>query len=67
MTTYADIPPAGTVAQVAEVLGVHPHTVRNLIDRGELAHVRVGRLIRIPRHAVVRFLEREPTEEVMAQ
>lgn len=38
-----------TIAQAAEHLNVHKNTIRNLIQRGELNAVRIGRnIIRIP-------------------
>lgn len=38
-----------TIAQAAEQLNVHKNTIRNLIGKGELNAVRIGRnIIRIP-------------------
>ena len=38
-----------TIAQAAELLNVHKNTIRNLIQRGDLSAVRIGRnIIRIP-------------------
>lgn len=38
-----------TIAQAAENLNVHKNTIRNLIQRGDLSAVRIGRnIIRIP-------------------
>lgn len=36
-----------TCAQAAQVLQCHERTVRNLISKGELKAVRIGRLVRI--------------------
>ena len=36
-----------TVDEVAEVLRVHPATIRRMIKRGEMPAVRVGRLWRV--------------------
>jgi excisionase family DNA binding protein len=37
-----------SIPQFAEKIGVHPNTIRNLIQRGELPAVRIGaRIIRI--------------------
>ena len=58
--TYSDLPPVTDVAGVAEILGCHPDTVRHLIDSGQLKSVHLGRLIRVPRHAVVEFLRGTP-------
>ena len=41
-----------TVADVAELLKINEQTVRNWIDRGELAAVRAGRRVRIRRSAL---------------
>lgn len=44
------------VDATAEILGCSPWLVRRLIRDGDLRHVRLGRLIRIPRHEIERFL-----------
>jgi len=53
-----------TVAEVAKLLRVNRKTVEKLIYAGKLHAVKIGRVWRIPRTAVVRFLEggerREP-------
>jgi excisionase family DNA binding protein len=41
-----------TVAEVAALLKINEQTVRNWIDRGELAAVRAGRRVRIRRSAL---------------
>ena len=56
---YRELPPVLRVPQVADLLDCGERAVRSAIDRGDLGSVRVGRLIRIPRHALVRFLETE--------
>ncbi|MCS7080471.1 MAG: helix-turn-helix domain-containing protein [Meiothermus sp.] len=55
---------AFSVEEAAQLLGLHPNTVRNLIARGELKATRVGRRILIPRIALERLLEGKdnPTE-----
>jgi excisionase family DNA binding protein len=50
-------PKAVNIAQAAELLGVHPHTVNALIDQGQLYAVKVGRRYLIPVAEVERFLE----------
>lgn len=46
-----------TVDEVAAMLRLNPQTVRNTIDRGELAAVRVGpRRVRIRKSALDRFI-----------
>lgn len=37
-----------TIDAVADVLSVSPNTVRNLIARGDLKAVKIGRAVRIP-------------------
>ena len=46
-----------TVRQVAELLGVCTAIVYRLIDRGELAHVRVSNAIRVKGSDLAAFLE----------
>jgi excisionase family DNA binding protein len=48
-----------SVRDVAAQLGVHPETVRRLIHDGRLDAVRVGRVLRVHRDAVDRFLARQ--------
>lgn len=44
-----------TVPEVAEYLRVNPKTVYQLIQRGDLASFRVGRVLRCHRSDVLRF------------
>jgi excisionase family DNA binding protein len=48
-----------SVREVAVQLGVHPETIRRLIHDGRLDAVRVGRVLRVHREAVDRFLARQ--------
>lgn len=48
-----------SVREVASRLGVHPETVRRLIHDGRLEAVRVGRVLRIHRGELDRFLARQ--------
>lgn len=50
------------VNQVAELLGVSVWLVRKMIRQGEIRHVRLGQLIRVPRSEVDRFLESQVEE-----
>ena len=61
MDSYADIPPVLDVIQAAEVLGIAERTMRARIEDGSIHYVRLGRLIRIPRHAIVDFLASSTT------
>src|SRR4029077_5052989 len=45
-----------SVREVADQFGVHPETIRRLIHDGRLDAVRVGRVLRVHRDAVDRFL-----------
>lgn len=58
--TYADLPAVTDVAGVARILQCHTDTVRHLIDTDQLGCVRLGRLIRVPRHAILDFLGATP-------
>ena len=50
-----------TVPQVAERLSVHPKTVYNMLVRGELRGVKVGRVWRVPAEELEVFLRGERT------
>lgn len=56
------MPPLGQrlydVKEASAFLGVSPWTVRELIWRGDLAHVRVGRLIRLDLRDLENFISR---------
>ncbi|MEW6227213.1 MAG: helix-turn-helix domain-containing protein [Bacillota bacterium] len=45
-----------TIAEVANYLAVHPKTVYNLLERGKLYGVKVGRVWRVPAEALESFL-----------
>ena len=48
-----------SVREVADQFGVHPETIRRLIHDGRLDAVRVGRVLRVHKHAVDGFLARQ--------
>ena len=50
-----------TLDETAEQLSVHPKTVSRLIDRGEIAVVRIGRCIRIEVKSVSAYITRQRT------
>lgn len=54
---FADLPDVLTTEQAAAALQVDCKTVRSMVRRGELRGVRCGRLIRIPKAALVAFCE----------
>lgn len=51
-TTYDALPLFLTVPQAAAVLGVGRNTAYNMVRRGQLRSVRVGRQIRVPKDAL---------------
>lgn len=53
---YDDLPAVASIAQWAEILDVHPDSLRSACHRGELAYVTLGRLWRIGRHSIVEWL-----------
>jgi excisionase family DNA binding protein len=64
--------PAGPLllraSEVAAILGIGRSTVFELAASGELPVVRIGRSVRIPRHALYRWIEErtQQTHERMA-
>ena len=50
-------PPVLSVNDVAGILGVTPGTVRSLVKTGEIAGIKVGRLIKIPKYRLIQYLE----------
>jgi excisionase family DNA binding protein len=49
--------PLLSVSEVAATLGVHPETIRRLIHDGRLDAIRIGRVLRIDRSELGRFVE----------
>jgi len=47
---------------VADRLDIAPHTARRLIERGQLGHVRVGKLIKISEQQLEWFLNNYTSE-----
>jgi excisionase family DNA binding protein len=52
---FADLPDVLTTEQAASALQVDRKTIRSMVRRGELRGVRCGRLIRVPKAALVEF------------
>lgn len=52
---FASLPDVCTTAQAADALQVDPKTVRGMVRRGELKAVRCGRLLRIPKRALLQL------------
>ena len=61
---YVDLPPVAGVDEWAAILGCHPQSLRRALSDGVIRSVRLGRLIRIPRHSIVSWLYDEPFGEV---
>lgn len=57
MTESAEQPLVYTVTQTAALLGISRTHAYELVARGAVAHVRLGRRIVIPRHAVEHLLD----------
>ena len=55
-TRIEDLPDVLTVQQVAEVLQCSPKHVYDLAADGAIRRIKVGRLVRIPKSALVEFL-----------
>lgn len=45
--------------EVADLLRVSTRTVYGLLAEGEITHLKVNRMIRIPRESVERYIERQ--------
>ena len=58
----ADLPDVLTVEQCAEVLHIARGTAYEGVRAGEIPSVRVGRCIRVPRHALERMLTAAGTD-----
>lgn len=48
-----------TVPETAKLLRISRGLAYELIARGELPHIRLGRVIRIPRHGLEQWIARE--------
>lgn len=48
-----------TVDQAAKLCQVSKGLAYDLIARGEIPHIRLGRVIRVPRHGLVAWIERQ--------
>ena len=54
--TCTEIPPILTVPQLAEFLNVGRNSVYDLVNSAQIKVIRIGKNIRIPRHAVLEYL-----------
>ncbi len=55
-TRVEDLPQLVTIPELARFLGVGRGKAYDLVRRGEVEHVRLGRLVRVPRAAIARFV-----------
>ena len=49
------------ISDVAEILNVTPATVRRHIKSNDLPHIKVGRLVRIPKDSLIGYLHGDQT------
>lgn len=54
---FADAPDVMNVAQVSDLLGVVPATIRREIARGRLECIHVGSCVRVTKTALRRYVE----------
>lgn len=57
--------PLLTYVQAAEYLGVTPRLVRKLVECREIDSVKVGRLVRVERSALDRYVDRHRRKAVI--
>jgi excisionase family DNA binding protein len=50
-----------SISDVAEILNITPATVRRHIKSNDLPHIKVGRLIRIPKDSLIGYLHGDLT------
>ena len=55
--TYTEIPAILTVQQLSEFLRIGLTQAYNLVRSDQLAVLRIGNTIRIPRHSLLRYLD----------
>ena len=58
-TDYGQMPVILTPPQLAEILGIGRNAAYELVRCGKIRSVRIGRQIRIPREALIEFLEKD--------
>lgn len=49
------------ISDVAEILHITPATVRRHIKTNDLPHIKVGRLVRIPKDSLIDYLHGDQT------
>ena len=56
-TTFENLPLLLTVGEMAKVLRIGRNPAYQLVKDGDIQSIRVGRSIRIPRKALIQFVE----------
>lgn len=51
-----------SISDVAEILNITPATVRRHIKSNDLPHIKVGRLVRIPKDSLIGYLHGDPSQ-----
>ena len=51
-----------SISDVAQILNITPATVRRHIKTNDLPHIKVGRLVRIPKDSLISYLHGEQTQ-----
>jgi excisionase family DNA binding protein len=64
-TAMMDYPKVYTVEEFAQIFKVSPEAVRNLIRRGELPAIRIGKQYRIPQKVLDWYLAQAELPEAM--
>ena len=54
-------PAALSISDVAEILNVTPATIRRHIKKNDLPHIKLGRLVRIPKDSLIDFFHGDQT------
>lgn len=54
------MPPLLTVEEAADILRIGRNTCYELVRQGQIPHIRLGRLIRVPKHALMSWLGEQP-------
>ena len=58
---FQKYPDVLSISDVAEILNVTPATVRRHIKQKDIPHVKVGRLVRIPKDSLISYLHKDQT------
>lgn len=54
--SFEEIPPILTVPQIAKFLGIGRSKGYELVRSGQIEAVKVGKQLKVPRHALLRFI-----------